>query len=322
MDPTIILAVAIFEYVFCFVGILANFIVCYTILRYKKTTFSNTFYTLAVALAVPDCVHLFTELTCSLPAVFYGLERTPKWFLHSCGYFADVSFWAIAPLMLVIAVNRFVAVCYFETYKRHFDARRIRILIAFCFIFCFFMPSVMYGCECYYDFKHAWLFSCNEFRGCKNFALNFNATICNSICLAVAIIYVAIYIQHHRVQRRVGQSLQSDDDRKRRAKESKLMFQFGMISTVLIAYQVFFWIFLYVATNDPSEMVLNFLVNLNSCISPFLYLSFGSDIRSRLPWNKQKHESRAGTVLQGTLTQQPSTQVAPNQKMIMTNIDD
>lgn len=69
------------------------------------------------------------------------------------------------------------------------------------------------------------------------------------------------------------------------------MFQFALISSVLIVYQLFFWVFEFAAKNEPSEMTLNFVVNLNSCISAFLYLTFSSEIRTRLPWRKNVRAS-------------------------------
>lgn len=298
MDSRITLTVAIFEYLFCLTGIAAQTLLCATIIKYRKTTFSNPFYMLVVALAIPDAIHLSSEICCALPAVFRGLEDTPKWFLNSCGYFANASFFGLASLMLMIAINRYVAVCHFDTYKQHFGQKRIKGMIIACFGFSFIIPSIMYGCECYYDFTgFAWLFVCKP-GGCAKFALDLNAITANSICGGVVLVYALISIKYRRIRNRIGVTLnQSDDDKRRRAKETKLMFQFGLICVVLIANQTFFWIFLNVATNEPSQMVLNFLRNLNSSISAFLYLTFASEVRSRLPWRKKSVVTRSRAIV-------------------------
>lgn len=126
-----------------------------------------------------------------------------------------------------------------------------------------------------------------------------NIVLSSSLTIAVAVIYTLIFIQYKLIQRRMGAAMHNrraatnvnsnaagagaDPDRQSK-KEAALMLQFGLISLVLLLYIGTFWFVTLVWTNRYGEMFLNFFVSLNSCVSPVLYLSFGSEFRGRLPW--------------------------------------
>src|SRR5262249_448558 len=149
-----------------------------------------------------------------------------------------------------------------------FSQKITRSLALICFLTSFITPSVMYGCRCYYDFKYAWLFACFD-GACAESALTLNSILANGICLLIILVYARIFMRHrsHRIQFAESSEQESERDRRKRAKETRLMIQFGLISSVLIANQVFFWIFLKVPREGPTEIILNFLGNLNSSIS-------------------------------------------------------
>lgn len=145
--------VTLVQFIICTGGIILYVLTCWIMVKYRKTTFANPFYTLAVALAVPDCLHLSMELLCAIPVVFIGFENVPLVYVAVCGFFTDVAYWCLAPLMVVIGVNRYIAVCHFQAYKSMFSPFRIKLMIVGCWALGFFLPALMYGCTCLYLFK-------------------------------------------------------------------------------------------------------------------------------------------------------------------------
>lgn len=141
------------QFIICVGGLFLYILTCWIIIKHRKTAFANPFYTFALALAVPDCLHLCMQLLCAIPIVFIGYENFPMVYVAMCGYLTDAAYWSLAPMTVVIGVNRYIAVCHFQSYKRMFSPFRVKVLVIICWAMGFSIPSLMYGCTCFYLFK-------------------------------------------------------------------------------------------------------------------------------------------------------------------------
>lgn len=268
----------------CVSGLIGYSVYVYILIKHKQA-FNNPFYHLSGSMLISDVINLFTEIIYSVPAMLFGESQMPDTYRRIVGYFSDGSWFWSSSHMAVIGANRVVAVCMYSHYQQLFNARNVYILMGVCWVYGFFMVTLMYACTCeYYFTSYSWVFACLP-HSCQEAALKINQVCSNSLVISVVLSYVSIFIQVRRTSRRIKATGKASDKKQKR--ELQLVFQFVVIGVSLSIYELLFWIVPpLMASNSISDYaglnVMNIFGVVNSSIHPFLYIFFGSEVKQKI----------------------------------------
>lgn len=273
-------------------GLAGYSVYAYIIIKHRSH-FKNPFYIFTLSMMIPDLITIISEMVYAVPAVLLGETELPEVYRIIVGFFADGAWFWSSSHMTLLAADRVVAVCFYSRYFDLFTPRKLRMLILSSIIYGFTVISIMYGCTCQYHFKHyAWLFECQE-NSCASVALMINQTVSNGSVVVVVISMAVVIVVVHRSARKIRSSKTSLDRQQKR--EIKLVVQFLIIGLVFTLDQIFFWTFpRLVAANLVSVYIAGNLINIFylfcSCLHPFLYIGFSSEVKNKFFVNKKQNE--------------------------------
>ena len=115
----------------CLIGLVLYPVVAYCFVKYRKTDFSNPFYTLLLGLAAYDYTYLL--MNGIVLVNFFGWILTPtivNFVASTVTYFIVTQYLLLA----VISVNRFISVRFFMQYNVLFSPRRTMAILTVCVV--------------------------------------------------------------------------------------------------------------------------------------------------------------------------------------------
>lgn len=175
----------------CIAGILAYSLFIVVVSSYKSTTFKNSFYTLALSLAVPDILTLLGQLFYCVPAIFHC--DLPVGYEFYAGLLVNTSWYILSTHMIIISVNRFVAVVLNYHYAEWFSFWRTYLMIAASISYGIIMRSIFHYSSCSYMYwGYGWDIKCESEFG-KSF-INVDTALGEATVVFIVLIYIWIFV--------------------------------------------------------------------------------------------------------------------------------
>ena len=112
----------------------------------------NSYFTMAGWLGVADCICLVLMITYVTPSIILQKDLSNLKFI---GGLLNIGWFTGLPLILFLAVNRYLCICHTDLYKRMFTLRKTRwyCIIALCFGILYSIPSFMDYSPLFFDYR-------------------------------------------------------------------------------------------------------------------------------------------------------------------------
>ncbi len=126
---------------FSFSGLTMYILVVSVIIRNHQTFAKNSYYTFITSLAVSDCIllslYLFYAVPCTVTQKFIFGDS----FDIFIGVIFNMAYFTCLATIATIGINRYWAVCRFETFDSKFSQQNTK-----CFIGCVWLFGITFGC--------------------------------------------------------------------------------------------------------------------------------------------------------------------------------
>lgn len=266
-------------FIICLVSLMLYTRVAFIIYKNKSSSFSNSFYTLIVHLSAADCLFLLIQLTIGYPVTLIGFKKVSQTFVVVCGFMVILLNLLIPQLIILLAVNRYVAVFYSISYKTIFSPKRVRLIVFICWLFSTTIATISYSCTCFaFKIAFSWETSCSNVT-CIKVIYYIAFFVWGTFTLAVPFIYILFYVQYKLKKRELAIRLHQKF--KIESTDLKMLIQSFTISCVL--FLLFILFFIQNSTqNTLIDIALSVFSCVNSSVNPFLYMIFNSDIRQKM----------------------------------------
>lgn len=187
----------------CIAGIIAYGLFVVVVLRFKSTTFKNSFYTLALSLAGPDLLTLLAELFYCVPAIF--ICDLPFAYGFYAGCLVNMSWYILSSHMAIISFNRFVAVVFNTHYAKFFSHSRVYTLITISYAYGIAMKILLYYSPCSYLYMgYGWSINCDKTPFAEIFS-QIDAVLSEGSIVLVVALYICIFA-YVKVSKRISTS--------------------------------------------------------------------------------------------------------------------
>lgn len=275
--------------------VLYSFTLFILIVKYKQL--SSTFYLLAIALAAADiltlCLTAFYGVPCILKCGYVLSFITPyvfAWVTHFCWYL-QITF------IFIISLNRFICMRSkaFKQYDNLFSTKNMIGYIAgsFCFSLGTILMMNFMSCLSSYNYtSYYFQLTCsNSYYG--PIAQITNLVICDVIIAATALIYMVSWIMVKIKRKRAlattvanipsGTNVNQVQHAARKKAESRLFWQFVIVSSVLVLYEISFFILPLMVSNATAITVITGTIYIAVCsMNGYLHICFNSVIQAEV----------------------------------------
>lgn len=129
------------------VAYVAFIIIVFTRKKFKN----NAYFYIAAWLGVADCVCLILMMTYAAPCIIMNSNLNSYIFI---GGILNVGWFSGLPLILFLAINRYLCICHTELCRRTYTIKLSKIYCLVCFIFGvgYSIPSFFDCCPIYFDY--------------------------------------------------------------------------------------------------------------------------------------------------------------------------
>jgi hypothetical protein len=276
LDPgTIIFAIGI--ELITLPGLFAYLMVVLVIIRNRKTFASTPYYTLLLSLAFSDIVQTIFAMFYFAPCVLYQgfvFGFYFDWIIGVVGYL--MCYYAGLATMVIIALNRYFAVCRFSSHDTVFRTNRTLLYLAGAWAFGFFGSF----CQFFPGFGYSYMYGPDlNAPGNIYFFVWFDRFVSASVVTVLAVCYVAIVFKRTSQTTEIGRNALNRQSRIRREKaERSLALQFGIIVLLLLLYECSVQV-MYIDYSYLFYVLLNLLYVVFISWNPFVYVAFNTEIR-------------------------------------------
>jgi hypothetical protein len=268
--------------IFALSGCIAYSIVVIIIVFHPKFFSNNSYYTLLLSLA-------FSEMAELVQSVFY----LPLCIISQSRIFGDefdiiynsfstiLCYYAGLAVIVLIAINRYYAVCNFTQYPHIFSKNRTRMYLAIAWVWGVLSGSVqllpMFGFRFYYDI-YTWGY--NDTEGNVYFAW-YDRGVSIFVLITTLFCYIAILRKRPMQIGKGNINTSGISTIKRHTVERNLALQFGIVALFFVLYEVNFAVStIFWVENRFFYFFLTILYNAFVSCNPYVYLTFNSDVRS------------------------------------------
>jgi hypothetical protein len=181
--------------------------------------------------------------------------------------------------MVLIAVNRFIAVCLFSYHDSVFRINRTRLFVAAAWVF-----GILGGiCQFFPGFGYSYMNGPDLNAPNNKYWLYFDRFVSASVVIILILCYTAIILKRKGTTRDASLNALDQQSRIRREKaERKLALQFGIIVLLLLLYICYLE-----AGEIDADLFYSYLPNLLFYLlyiafigfNPIIYLIFNADVR-------------------------------------------
>lgn len=260
-------------------------LICYCYVIYLFLKYSafrrNLFYWLLVHLGATDISILLVYILYGGPKTLGFYVEIPP-FLETVFAFVNCAFSFMCIIVVnLIALNRYVAVCWFGHYKNWFSKRNLFISLLVCWFLCI-CHTVSLQMFCSLRFEICWSLSCDQNKTISLTEEKVNDFVAGGMVLCLIVVYIALFVHYRLIISKLQLTNQEAAQRKR---ERKLLYQSLIVAGVLFSYYLMFELSstLFALSNATiARMIFNTLSLLYSGIHPFLYFIFNSELRKNI----------------------------------------
>jgi hypothetical protein len=249
------------------------------IIRNRKKFASTPYYTLLLSLAFSDIVQIISSIFYFAPCVL--LQRPIFGFTFDMIYGVVcylMCYYVGLATMVIIALNRFFAVCRFSSHDIVFRISRTRIYLAAAWIFGLF--GSIYQFLPGFGYTYTYGPDLNA-PGNIYFFVWFDRFVSASVVIILVVCYVAIIFKRTSQTSELSRNALDRESRARREKtERNLALQFGIILFLLLFFECSTQLFQFV-DSFLLYVFLSLLYVVFISWNPFVYIAFNTDVRKQ-----------------------------------------
>ena len=267
--------------IFTIPGLLAYLIVVIAILRNPKTFAKKSYYSFLLILALCDILQTVNCLVYAVPCILLqkrifgdSFDRYYNPIVTGILYYVGIG------CIVLIAINRYIAVCRFSIYHRVFHNRRMRFYVLGVWLFGIYsamwswLPGFGYS---FYPYWYTWGIDAVGWRA--DYLTWYDHVVAAILFSCLIFCYAAVIIKRPgKIDATDANSVDRVEQRKRERAERALALQFCLISAIFLIYNVVERI--YGSPLFSLFQTLYYIVFLNC--NPFIYFAFNSDIREHV----------------------------------------
>jgi hypothetical protein len=265
--------VAISIGLFALPGLVLYFLVVFVIIRNPQSFRNNSFYSFILSLAATDILQTVTVILYLCPCIVLQnlfLGCTFDWII---GVGTPMLYYAGMATMVVIAVNRYTAVCHFKLYNVVFRKNYARAYLVGTWFFGFFIGIWQIG----YGYSYTSAYNPNAWSNVYFIWGDHVLTI--TVFVTIITCYIAIIWKRPNKNTHGNNSFDRNETKRREKTERKLALQFGIIVLMFTMYQISMQFTAQVYDDLVLFVLAMFAYIAFISFNPLIYLAFNSDIR-------------------------------------------
>ncbi|XP_067458780.1 trace amine-associated receptor 13c-like [Thunnus thynnus] len=215
------------------------------------------------------------------------LQQTSCWFLGDfmcflCHYISFIITSSSVGNMVLVSVDRYVAICDPLHYTTRITVRRVKLCVCLCWFFSALFSIVFTKDEVTQPGKHnscqgECVFAIDYISGLVDFVLNFIVPVTLIIILYMRVFVVAVSQARAMRSHIAAVTLQVSLTLTSKKSELKAARTLGILVVVfLICLCPYYWVSLagYISPNTSAELFVLSLLHFNSCLNPVIYALF------------------------------------------------
>lgn len=281
-DPNARFLVGFFHLFFAWPLVSLYVFLMFVIVKNKKLR-ENPFYFLSLNLGIGEILYLLSFSFYGIFVLGAGNPFEFSWIINEIFSFVEtMGFYNQLFMMNILAVNRYIAVCWFKFYSDIFTKKFIKILIILSWTLAILMYSSQMIANCkeivaIYSWYLTWFDSNSK---CSQIHIQINTIVVTGGVFAPICVYIILILHLRRITKSLvfSQNSQNSEANKRKI-ERNMMLQFFFVTFIFTANEICLRVLFRLTDSPNASIVVNFLNIINCTNNPIMYLSFGSELR-------------------------------------------
>ncbi len=288
------------------IGLTAYLLVIVTIC-WRFSEFRNSFYPLILSLAISDSIMLALFFFYSAPATLLQFAFLGPTVDILFGALCNMVYFAGLTCVCFISLNRYWAVCRFDTYKLIFTHRMVKGSLIFIWLtdLASCIPQLTPCCYLhYYPSDYTWGYDMS-LAGNRRY-IWYDRFMNVVTFLSIVIAYSLITAKRRKQKKKVANNAVSEEKATQdRAAEYRLVLQFAIVAIVLIVFGLGFTIIPELTVYRWGLFCTSLLYIINNSVNPFVYIYFNEKIQQEMRFvltGKRQAETQPMAILNTGVT--------------------